>query len=567
MTSHPSDYTANAGPGEGRRLESRVAAALIVVGVALRVWVWLGQRSLWIDEATVALGVLTHPFGPGFGGHDFGQISPPLWLAAVRASAVALGPSELALRLPTLLLAIGYLPAVWWLGRRFLGPSVGIVALAWSAVSPALVAYAAELKPYGADPLATTVVLGASLYVGRADRLSLAQAVIVGVLLSVSCWISNPAAIVMLGVLPVVWFGGLRIHRPADWPAKLLLSAVALLGFATVYWRYLRPEPWLAEYLDVFWDGNYLEWYYPGRLDRLWGAIKSVLQPVSFSFDADLGFVVLLALSGYGLRCLIQRGPRMNVGLIVGPLLLVGLLAVIRRYPIAARLDLFLAPIVTLLVATAATGLARPRPKRAVAVVVGLILAISSVSSVRAGLDPVDRRPHARPMVATALAEYRAGEVVYVFARAAPEWLFYTTDWTRPDLARIAMIESEYRFPSGRTFVNGLTRNGPVTAHGTPLQAEHRGVTEVFGQYSGYFPATRGDRPTVDRGWAEVEVERMTAGAPQCLWLAILHGSPPERLAIRAALDQRGYRRWDEWAASTSRVDRGCLVENSGLPR
>ena len=60
--------------------------------------------SLWLDEATLSLQIARHPFSAAL--HPVGQIAPTGFMWTVKAITVALGDSELALRLVPLLSAI-----------------------------------------------------------------------------------------------------------------------------------------------------------------------------------------------------------------------------------------------------------------------------------------------------------------------------------------------------------------------------------------------------------------------------------------------------------------------------
>ena len=106
----------------------------------------LGAQSLWIDE------VLTW-YSANVGGalwlHDLTEnVHGPLYAAMVHASGAAFGNSEWTLRLPSALAGIATVPAMAWLADRWLGRScVGWAAWA-AALSPFLVWYSQEARPY-----------------------------------------------------------------------------------------------------------------------------------------------------------------------------------------------------------------------------------------------------------------------------------------------------------------------------------------------------------------------------------------------------------------------------------
>ena len=78
----------------------RLVLALLALGVALRGFHYFRDRAVWHDEAAVVVNVLS--LGPGelLGPLRFHEAAPPLFLWLLKAVALTLGDSSLALRLP-----------------------------------------------------------------------------------------------------------------------------------------------------------------------------------------------------------------------------------------------------------------------------------------------------------------------------------------------------------------------------------------------------------------------------------------------------------------------------------
>ncbi len=535
-------------------------AVLLALGIAIRLIVWHGNRSLWIDEATVAIGNLWKPFAATWGTHDFGQISPFGWLSMVRLATELFGPSEPALRLPTLLLAIGYLPAVWLLVRHLAGERAGLLALAFTAVSPALVRYSVELKPYGAEPLITVGVIAAFIHLIRRP-LSVPAALGFGLLVGLGCWVSSAAVIVVAGGIPSVILAGTRrgAFAPDVW-RRVLLGAVIGAAFSILYLGHLRLEPWLQAYVTAFWERGFLDPGGPQFARRIWVAAMDLVSPTYFGHGGDLIPALLLVAIGFGVRQLIRIVDGPTVRMLTGPILILVGLAAVRIFPMGTRLSLFLAPILTLFLAT---GLAHwfeaaRRPWFPALVIAALLLNPAS-ATYRMVVDPIGYQGHARVVLEEMTRQRQPQDLVYVFARATPEWFFYTTDWRQPDRTRIALVEAEYRYPNGRTSASGLPRGHAPAPIGDDLRYVYRGATEVYGQYSGYIWRMGFlEHRSVDPGWALAERERILRVRPTCVWLVGLHTAKVERAALRAAMVAGGYREWLDIAAGGSNVARTC---------
>ena len=99
-------------------MTSSAAAALMALGVILRLRPYLANRSLWIDEAFLVLNILERDFGRLLQPLDHLQAAPVGFLVLERLVVLLLGPRELALRLPPLLFSVGSLKSSKGSGQR-----------------------------------------------------------------------------------------------------------------------------------------------------------------------------------------------------------------------------------------------------------------------------------------------------------------------------------------------------------------------------------------------------------------------------------------------------------------
>lgn len=100
--------------------------ATLALGIAARMAQYLSNRSLWLDEAYLALNILGRDFSGLLRPLDNHQIAPPLFLWAVKLAVSLWGDGEAILRLVPLIGGILTLPLFYWLARRVLGP-LGVI--------------------------------------------------------------------------------------------------------------------------------------------------------------------------------------------------------------------------------------------------------------------------------------------------------------------------------------------------------------------------------------------------------------------------------------------------------
>jgi hypothetical protein len=124
------------------------------------------------------------------------------------------------------------------------------------------------------------------------------------------------------------------------------------------------------------------------------------------------------------------------------------------------------------------------------------------------------------------------GDAVYVAARSFPLWIYYTTDWTAPDVDRLKWAAS-IGGAGAPAHNNAPSRGGRVQAYeATRLARRYRGRMEIVGLPTGrqYVSSTRSLDPSIpaseqaipaqsDSGWARLEVSRMAAVARPRLWV------------------------------------------------
>jgi predicted membrane-bound mannosyltransferase len=108
-------------------------------------------RSLWLDEATLALNVLDRGFSSLTGELDFNQGAPVGFLFAEKVLTIFIGSSEYALRLFPLVCSLASIYLFSLLARRLLPDYAVPIALLLFATASGLIYYASVLKQYSSD--------------------------------------------------------------------------------------------------------------------------------------------------------------------------------------------------------------------------------------------------------------------------------------------------------------------------------------------------------------------------------------------------------------------------------
>ncbi len=139
--------TADPSPAAGRFSGSvGIAFLAIALGLALRLYA-LGRQPLWVDEAAT-LGIASLTWAE-FRDHVLWvEANPPAYYALMKLWSALAPPSEVWLRLPSLLAGTAALPLFYLFCRRAFGPRAAACGVLLLAVAPAHVRFSQEARNY-----------------------------------------------------------------------------------------------------------------------------------------------------------------------------------------------------------------------------------------------------------------------------------------------------------------------------------------------------------------------------------------------------------------------------------
>jgi hypothetical protein len=548
-----------------------VLFAALTAGTLFRVAAYLERPSFWLDEARLAVDIGAGSFRSLLHSLAYDQAAPPLFLWVEKLAMMIGGANEYALRALPFVAGLLIPIVTYLLALRIAGRGVAVFAAALTALSPALVQYSIQLKPYETDALVCVGLLLAAL-VESGRRADGGPGPWTAALGAVAVWVSVTVPFVLAAIAVAFWPAGR--HRRRAMAATLACWGIS---FAIAYWWIYRPVA-ANPYLGWFWGDRLLAIWIPGFWGRAYGAAREVLFT---SFVADTFEVrntplaqasVLLtvaftgALAGVGAFRLARTHFRGAV-LLAGPLTAALLSSLAGAYPIAARLMLFAVPLLMTLTVigfkhvAGAGGMGR----LAVALPMALVVFAGQLRNVVRAGDP-NRLGHIRPAVEFLQRTIRSGEPIYVESATLPAWTFYTMDWARPDTVRLARMAREGS-SGGGAFENCPSRGRPIAGDGADLVFPFGRGVELLGIGDGG-PFRAGDRPEPpsDPGWAESEARRIRAAAHPTAWL-ITTSMFSAHWRLDAALRSLGAVRVDSMVTRWAVVARYRFAGDSGAER
>jgi hypothetical protein len=558
-----SDRVTPVGVVSGGKRAWRVLFVLaLAVGVALRAPLYFANPSLLLDEARLALNIASRDFYELTLPLDYDQTAPLFFLWGAKALALVFGVNEYALRAIPFAAGVAMLPVAYLIVRRVMGHKAAVLATALAAVSPLHLQYVRQVKPYTLDGLVALGLLWLALDWVDAPRSARAwrRLVVAGAL---AIWLSTPAALVLAGMAPLLWFARGHERPPRAWQLAAGAAWTASFGPAFV-WIYKPAAD--NQYLREFWGGSMLTIWEPGAAARARQAVRefvwqifgggSTEPPLKVGDYLAIDGVVLavLLLAAFGLRRTAREQGWTRALLVVAPVLGAFAASLVGGYPIAGRIMLFAATGVIAAVASGAVGVLealRPRLRPpAAAFACAALLGLSLPLDLTLATHPLVFE-HVRSAVAEYDRQAAFNEPVYVFTAALPAWTFYTTDWGAPDHARLRRMARLGSF-GGPAFENARPRSRPLMpldSVGMTLQL--RGTTEIIGAYSGaqWRSGIGNVQFHPDTNWTVHEARRIVAAGRNAgvIWVLVIRTLGLERqlfdemhLCLSAVFQGRG---------------------------
>jgi uncharacterized membrane protein len=426
------------------RVRSEGAAILIVflAGLILRVRQFLAGRSLWLDEAMLALNIVKRGFADLFKPLEYDQGAPIGFLLVEKIFNLFLGRNEYALRLFPLILGLLSLWLFYLLLKRFTRETSLILALALFAFNPYLIYYSSEVKQYISDVfVAISLLLIATHYFERPSRKGLGILTLAGLF---ALWLSHPSLFILAGIGATLFllhlrkrdFASLRLvtGMGVAWLANTgLLYALTLANlrnnsFMKEYWReaFAPMPPWSN--IGWYWEA------FRGNADSL----------LAVTFAPLLLLFVMLA----GLASLYKQ-KRHSAAVIAWMLAFTVLASSLGLYPSSERMVLFLAPVMILLIGVALgyviqTLRGRPVISTTVTLFAGIYLFYGALPLTVEHFISPKYFEHIRPTMEYLRGAWKEGDKLYVSSGGAPAFEYYAPMYGLEDIDYTAGEREDY---------------------------------------------------------------------------------------------------------------------------
>lgn len=338
-----------------------LAVLIIAFGFFLRLDQYLFDRSLWLDEACIAIDVINKTFWellrPPLDYSDAYKV-PPGFFIVTKLSLLLFGKSDLILRGFPFLCGVVALPLYYQMAKAYVSKPAVLLALFLFAISDPLIYFSSEFKQYSSD-VTITIILFLLLVSIQNQGLTKTQALVLATLGSIAIWFSHPS-LVILATLGSYLFFQYAFHQ--QWKALTLLVMVGtvwLLNFALLYFFFIQidyAQSPISRYVVHFLEEVSAFMPTPFSTEGIrWlheTYSKTLVYPGNITgYTALVEFIVLV-----GSVFLFIHNKR-TLWLLTLPFFITLLLSYFYQYPFYGRLILFLLPALYLLIAEGVVNL------------------------------------------------------------------------------------------------------------------------------------------------------------------------------------------------------------------
>jgi 4-amino-4-deoxy-L-arabinose transferase-like glycosyltransferase len=403
----------------------KISLIIISFGILVRLVQYFFNRSLWNDEAALALNIVNRSYLELLQPLDYNQGAPIGFLMVEKLAVQLLGNNEYALRIFPLISSIASLFLFYHLAKRCLQRSAVPIALILFAGLEYLLYFAAEVKQYSTDVAIAILcgLMGVSLTRKKTPAVQIVTSALVG---AIAVWFSHPAIFILAGVGIYHIFLGVQ-QKDRDRLLKILaITSIWLLSFAGLYFLSLRNLGESA-YLLRSWKNKYA---FPTAIfDINWSYlryIKLFKDPLGFP-ETLVAIPRLVCLAGF--ISLWDRRKEILL-ILISPFLMTLLAGYLQKYPFHSRLVLFLTPFFILGIAEGSYFIWQKTCKnRFTAVIsiliVGSLLAVPITNASNRLVQPQVRQ-EIKQVMSYVKTHQRPGDIVYIYQRAEYQFRYYS---------------------------------------------------------------------------------------------------------------------------------------------
>jgi hypothetical protein len=327
--------------------ENLIIKLVLFAGVLLSLTQFIYNRSLWIDEAALALNIINRSHFELLKPMDYLQVAPVLFLQIEKGFSELIPNTEFGLRLFPLL--------CFWLSMFFFyktlnlihnNPYTIIFSLSLFIFNTTMIYYSSEVKQYMSDVLVLTAVF---YFILKKQSKEKYRYFLLGVVGTISIFLSNVGPIIVF-TAGLYLLSDIYHKKMNNMPRLIIIYAMWASSFLLYYFLFIHSHPLRNSMLN-FWNSHQAFMPINPATPDFYQFIflKTTMIVFNFFTFGTFGGVCLFFIILTGIIYLIRKRETGMIVLTITPLIIHLLLSGLRLYPFDKRLVLYISPCIILI--------------------------------------------------------------------------------------------------------------------------------------------------------------------------------------------------------------------------
>jgi hypothetical protein len=448
---------------------------VLVLGLIIRGRQYLINRSLWLDEAFLAINIKERDFMQLLEPLDFSQVAPIGFLWIEKLMVNIFGLSELSLRFIPFAASILGIYIIYDLSRSFFSNRLALLIAFAYTVLPSMTYFSSEVKQYMTDVFSLLFLFWFYFKFVRGREYK-SQLLLFGLIGAIFIWISNITIIILFSIGVAI---AIDILKKFNCRSILysLVGVILWLGSFYIYYVFFIDNHPHTVGMENHWAGSFMPhqtidgviWLY----DKLLFVFKSTIGHYEMAF---LGLALFIT----GICSVLFYHKRKTMLYLLLPMVVHLILSYFHIYPFGGRIVLYLTPVILIFEIKGIEFIAGFTKKKTASIIV-LSFALLFLSILRVPyffVNPMYRED-IKPALQYVVNNKEDTDVVYIYSGSRAAFRFYKeTYFSSSDQCVVGISSGDDYNKFVEEFDNLTRRNWLVFSHMNPVV----GIEYIEGQ-------------------------------------------------------------------------------------
>jgi len=392
---------------------------LIVLGSVIRLYHFILNRSLWLDEAVLSNNIINRSYLDLLQQLDNKQIAPIGFIFIQKILVNILGVNEYAFRLLPTITGILSIIIFYYLLRKIGGEKLAFVGLLFFIFGKYLIYHSTEAKQYYLDVF-VYIFAFYYLYFKVPNFNSPISVLTKGLIGAFIIWLSHCSILILTSIGIALVIEILYYRKYKYIVGYLVLCSIWLTSFGINYFVFLSNHPSKSAQVSAFINAGYLPAIGDSKINVLW-----LLDQLIHSISYPIGITSSLLLSV--LFCTgiwyIFRSKQYRLFSLAIPLIIHIILSFLYFYPFGGRFTLYLSAFYILYIGLGLKLIVNKLNWAGIPIA-GLAIGLAIIYPVRYSFTPTEFE-ELKPALEFIQNHRIENEMIYVYSSTIPAFEFY----------------------------------------------------------------------------------------------------------------------------------------------